>query len=368
MHVAILAKVYPTDELIKKSEGDYMAYTLKDFTDEMVERDHEITIVADKGGEREKKPRVVNTDPVDITGARFLTRIPSTWRKIRQENKRSEIDLVLTWDWSGILPGWMFTRGKKPLVTSLRGLMPADFHRKAYRISSARYWMYRVLEKQVSLCDLMIANSANTAESVHQDVRTEIVHNGVNFQHFKEAEEADLEHEGFLAGYFGRFSEEKGLHTLVESLQDTDVTLLMFGDGDIKQELQEEAEELEVEDKIQWKGLVPPEQVASYMKALDTVILPSKIEGFGSVILESMAAETPVIASKGTGGRDIIKEEVNGLTVEPENSVELSEKISKLKDHPDLCKKMSESGVETARDHTWKEFTDSYLQLFKEHL
>ncbi len=366
MHVAIVAKVFPTNELIEKSDGDYMASTLKGFTEEMLERDHEITIIADKGGEKDGEPRVVNTEPVDMTGLRFLTRIPSTWRKLREENNRKEFDLVLTWDWSGIIPSKMFTRGNKPLVTSLRGLMPAEFNRKAYDTSKLKYWVYRVVESQISLCDLVIANSTNTAESIHQNVRTEIVHNGVNFEHFSEAEEKQMEFDNFTTAYFGRFSEEKGLHTLVESLEDADVKLLMFGDGDLKEELQRKAENLGVDDKIEWMGLVPPEEVASYMKALDSVALPSRIEGFGSVILESMAAGTPVICSTGTGGRDIIEDEENGMLVEPENTEELSEKLRKLKENPELCEKISENGVETARENTWERFTDSYLQLFEE--
>lgn len=366
MHIAIVAKVFPTNELIEKSEGDYMASTLKDFTEEMLERGHEITIIADKGGEKAGEPRVVNTEPVDMTGMRFLTRIPSTWQKLREENNREEFDLVLTWDWSGIIPSWLFTRGNKPLVTSLRGLMPADFNRIAYNASKPKYWLYRVIESQVSLCDLVIANSSNTAESIHQNVRTEIVHNGVNFEHFNNAEEKELDFERFTTGYFGRFSEEKGLHTLVESLEGVDAKLLMFGDGELKQELQDKAEELGVDDKIEWMGLVPPEEVASYMKALDSVSLPSRIEGFGSVILESMAAGSPVICSTGTGGRDIIQDEENGMIIEPENSEQLSKKLRKLKDNPELHEKISENGVETARENTWEDFTDSYLQLFKE--
>jgi len=62
----------------------------------------------------------------------------------------------------------------------------------------------------------------------------------------------------------------------------------------------------------------------------DALILPSHREGLGIALLEGMAAGIPVIGSKTSGIKEIIRDKENGLFVQPNNPRNIAEKIMYL--------------------------------------
>jgi len=64
-----------------------------------------------------------------------------------------------------------------------------------------------------------------------------------------------------------------------------------------KSSLVDEAERLELGDRIQWLGLVPEEQLPTLYTAAHALLFPSLVESFGFPVLEAMACGTPVICS-----------------------------------------------------------------------
>ncbi|MGH8476434.1 MAG: glycosyltransferase [Methylococcales bacterium] len=77
----------------------------------------------------------------------------------------------------------------------------------------------------------------------------------------------------------------------------------------------------------------------SFMARAKMLVLSSKLEGFGNVIIESMAAGCPVIATRCGGPEDIIRDRYNGLLVE-QNAAEIANAIKLLLDDPGLCAKL----------------------------
>jgi glycosyltransferase involved in cell wall biosynthesis len=76
--------------------------------------------------------------------------------------------------------------------------------------------------------------------------------------------------------------------------------------------------------------ILPPTSQAELFKLYkeyDALILPTILDGFGFVILEALAAGTPVITTTNSFGPEIIKDGVNGYIVEPRNIFQLSERI-----------------------------------------
>lgn len=72
---------------------------------------------------------------------------------------------------------------------------------------------------------------------------------------------------------------------------------IVVGDGKLKEKIKKETEGL----SIIFTGRIPQEEVAKYMNAMDVMILPSRSEGFGAVVIESQACETCVIGSNNGG-------------------------------------------------------------------
>lgn len=93
------------------------------------------------------------------------------------------------------------------------------------------------------------------------------------------------------------------------------VRLLVAGDGDQLGTLQTQTDALGLADRVTLLGRVPREQLALYFRAADYTALYSGYEGLSHVLLESLRAGTPVIASDKGGNPEVVTPDVNGLLV-----------------------------------------------------
>lgn len=118
----------------------------------------------------------------------------------------------------------------------------------------------------------------------------------------------------------------KGIDNFIEALHAVpDVTLLVAGDGVEREKLERLAASVGVAERVQFLGRVPREDVALYMRAVDYVGLYSGYEGLSHVLLESLEAGTPVIASNKGGNPEVIQHGINGLLVRYKDSAALAD-------------------------------------------
>ena len=115
-----------------------------------------------------------------------------------------------------------------------------------------------------------------------------------------------------------RLAKEKNLGFLFRALAErkkrhgADFRLALVGDGPYRGQLCRLAEELGIREDIAFVGAVPNEKVKNYCKAADLFLFSSLSETQGIVLLEAMAAATPVLAVKASGVRDVVVNGKNG--------------------------------------------------------
>lgn len=97
-----------------------------------------------------------------------------------------------------------------------------------------------------------------------------------------------------------------------------DVRLVWAGDGPLRAELTALAAELGIDDRVDLRGRVTPEQVDSVLSEGDLFVLPTRMETFGVAIAEALVAGRPVVTSA-TGEQAAFVEEPDGVLV-PEYS------------------------------------------------
>ena len=90
-------------------------------------------------------------------------------------------------------------------------------------------------------------------------------------------------------------------------------------------------------------------------------VLCSKYEGFPNVILEAMACNIPIVATRcPTGPEEIITDGKTGLLVKNNNAEKLEEAILKLLNNPSLAKEISEKAFEEVKKWDIKKITKEY--------
>jgi len=149
----------------------------------------------------------------------------------------------------------------------------------------------------------------------------EMVPHGVNIDWFYPREErhSAVNEEKTTILYVGRLGARKGLDLALQALSQVDqpdIEFLIAGTGRHKSHLQRLVIELELDDTVQFLGRVPDVQLPALYSSADVLILPSRYEGFGLVVLEAMACGTPVIGSDAGGIPTAVGGEEAGMIVQ----------------------------------------------------
>ena len=151
----------------------------------------------------------------------------------------------------------------------------------------------------------------------------------------------------------GRMNENKQFDLLIKcysvsNLPEKNIKLILLGDGENRKKLEVLAFELNLSDKIIFKGQV--ENPYSYFAKAKFLVLSSLHEGLPMVLLECLACGTPVISFDCLSGpSEIIENEQNGLLVENQSFDKLIEAINLFYENETLynyCKQNSKISIE----------------------
>ena len=207
--------------------------------------------------------------------------------------------------------------------------------------------------------DASVISVANEYEqkifsSLNKKSRIEIIRNGVNLKklvskhNFKEKYQINS---NFIL-FVGRFSKSKGIETLINAfsivkneLKDSDIHLVIMGvDFGYQAEMEKLIKKLNLSEEIKVIKNPPRDDVISAYGESEFLVLPSQWELSPLVPLESFAFKKPVISTNSHGIPYTVQNNKNGILVEPENSLELSNAIVKLLNDPELRNKLGLSG------------------------
>lgn len=162
-----------------------------------------------------------------------------------------------------------------------------------------------------------------------------------------------------LIGSIGNLYATKDFETLIKAVNhilidhDIEVKAVIIGEGPERAKLEAKigefnaiafrAGEENTDNRIILAGRMP--QAANYLKAFDYYICSSVKEGFPYTLLETMAAEVPVISTRVGGIPDLIADNHNGMLVQPGDARQIAKKVRELAKNPYLRDRI----VETAK-------------------
>ena len=168
----------------------------------------------------------------------------------------------------------------------------------------------------------------------------------------------------------GRYAYEKGYDLLLRAWalvekQYPDWSLDVFGMGN-RQPYEQLLAELNLNpEKCRLHGVLS--DVKKEYQNGSILVLPSRTEGFGLVLLEAMAFGVPVVAFDcGSGPSSIVSDGKNGFLVQPYDIGVFAERMMQLMEDDDLRRTMGSNGVQKARQYTIDKIGLQWKQLFEE--
>ena len=162
-----------------------------------------------------------------------------------------------------------------------------------------------------------------------------------------------LDADTFVVAGLGRLVPIKGFDLLVRALpailaEIPSTRVVLVGDGPDRDALAATAESLGVTDRLRLLGETA--DVASCLMAADAVAMPSRNEGMGRVLVESMALGLPVVATAVGGIPVVVTDGESGLLVEPEDVAALAAALVRLGRDIGLRRKLGEAAVARAEE------------------
>jgi len=164
------------------------------------------------------------------------------------------------------------------------------------------------------------------------------------------------------AGYVmfaGRFVEKKGAMYLIEAVRrleamGRDVRLLLVGAGPLEAELRRATASLQ---HVEFRGWMPNNELRRWMRGALALCVPSvhaadgDAEGLPTVVIEAMAAGTPVIGSDHAGIGEAIEDARTGFLVPEQDPDAIAAALRRLLDDPGLRRQLGENARSAAVEH-----------------
>ncbi len=298
---------------------------------------------------------------------------PFTAYKIKQICRTEKIDLIHAHDSHAHGFAWLAALlfgNKTPIVVSRRLAFPL---KKSFT-TRAKYNAPTVAK---ILCVSESVRRA-VAPTLQDENKLTIIPDGIDNQRFKKEKTGKL-HALFgipfnkiLIGNTAALTKNKDWLTFLRTakiLLDDGVNAHFFiigrdeGEGEA---LRKYAADMKMEKEVTFTGF--RRDLADLLPEFDIFLFTSKKEGFGSSILDAMAAGVPVVTTQAGGTADFLREGTNALSAPPGAANSLAKKVKKLIDLPKMRDRMRKAGRATARKYGKEKTAEKTHKLYTEIL
>jgi phosphatidylinositol alpha-mannosyltransferase len=190
-----------------------------------------------------------------------------------------------------------------------------------------------------------------------------VIPNGVNVGRYQRAVPVARWQDGTLNILFvGRLEDRKGLPHLLKAFRlvrksGFECRLLVVGSGPQEREARRYVMTRGLQN-VEFLGRVSDAEKAQLFKTADVFVSPATgRESFGIVLLEAMAAGTPIVCSDIHGYKGVVQRGRQAILVPPRDSKALAAGISELLANPTLRERMGAEGLERAAQFSWEHVT-----------
>ncbi len=173
----------------------------------------------------------------------------------------------------------------------------------------------------------------------------------------------------FVLLYVGRFSREKGLYTLLDSLEklsarNIQARAVFVGMGPCENDLRAEAESRNL--NVEFTGFLEGPALTKRYIAADVFVLPSLSEAWGLVVNEAMEAGLPVVVSNRVGAlQTLVHHGKNGFVFQAGDSKSLTAGLVTLYENPEIRRDMSIVSLDLIQKYTIPEWVENVTNAIR---
>lgn len=231
-----------------------------------------------------------------------------------------------------------------------------------------RQALFRNLERlAANWCDKMVFISQPLIdwafrEGITKNSKVIKVYSGIELDHFHPVSTEEKKRirkkwgigpRDSVIGIVSKLWEGKGHATLIHAFREIkkemdQAKLVIVGEGYLYEDLVALVDRLGLKDSVLFTGFQM--DVFEMIATFDVAALPSFFEGMGRVLLEAMAMEKPVVASRVGGIPDLVEDGVNGFLVNPGKIQELREGLLRVLRDKKLARKLGKQGRKKTTD------------------
>lgn len=241
----------------------------------------------------------------------------------------------------------------------------------------------RIIEKNLKNYTAIASTSYCMAEETKKYLENKskeifITPFGVDTEKFKNLNIEKKENE-IIIGIVKTLTEKYGIEYLIKAIKELEnildienykkIKLLIYGKGELKNKLEDLTKELQIEDKVIFKGYISNEDVPKALNEMDIFVVPSILdsESFGVAAVEAMACEIPVIASSVGGLKEVIIDKETGYLVPKKDHKEIAKYLKKLILDKNLRTSLGKNGRKRVlENYDWNSNVDYMIKIYRE--
>ncbi len=259
-----------------------------------------------------------------------------------------------------------------PLVVTMQGELTMD----AAGLYQHSAWARRTLRLALDRAAAITACSAHTLAEAEAwygppfQNRAEVIHNGVSPDDFVHARPYPNRLPYIFA--IGRQVPQKGFDVLIEAYARLagaaaagfELQLLLAGDGPERDHLERRVGELDLADRVRFLGATDRVTTAALFRGAELFVLPSRHEPFGIVVLEALAAGTPVVACDVGGVAEFLPVGPLARLTQADDPASMAEAMAGVLAHASDHPATRVVAEHTVRAHTWGVIEQAYADTY----
>lgn len=183
---------------------------------------------------------------------------------------------------------------------------------------------------------------------------------GRDFRH-----ELKLGETQFIVTYVGRFIPEKGIKSIIDAsksqrLINLGVHFVLAGDGPMSS-----AVELAQGESLHWVGRLSADDVSALLQQSNLLCLPTRSEGFSTILLEAAACGCPAVVTDVGGARELIPSSEYGTIIQSMSMESVERTINQVVSNRSLLKAQSKAvRMLVESKHSWRDSAELLCYAF----